>query len=214
MKTYEALVKGETAPKSGIPESFRVLMKELQALSLDVNVINEDGYKIDLRQLEEAEKDSKVDVAEVEKSLDLGEEEATKKSVVEASPMVEETAEATEEVTETTEVTDPAEATEEPDDATEKAEEPIEEEEPAAEDETEELTEKTIDELEFTPRVMSSLKKHDIATVGDLVAKTESEIKNFSNLGEKSFQEIVDKVTELGLEFKEEQSLDAKKEAE
>ncbi len=69
VKTYEALVKGTPVPKSGIPESFRVLMKEFQALGLDVNVINEDGGNIDLKQLEESEKDATVDVSELEAKL-------------------------------------------------------------------------------------------------------------------------------------------------
>ncbi len=76
VRTYEKLVKGEQPPKSGIPESFRVLLKELQALALDVNVINADGHNIDLRQLEEAEKDSAVNVAEIEKALDVEAENA------------------------------------------------------------------------------------------------------------------------------------------
>ena len=40
VKTYEAIVKGENIPEPGIPESFKVLIKELQALCLDVKVIN------------------------------------------------------------------------------------------------------------------------------------------------------------------------------
>ncbi len=48
VKTYEAIVKGENIPKSGIPESFRVLVKELQALALDVRILDSDGGEIDL----------------------------------------------------------------------------------------------------------------------------------------------------------------------
>ena len=50
VKTYEAIVKGLNVPKSGIPESFKVLVKELQALALDVTVFDEDGVMIDLKQ--------------------------------------------------------------------------------------------------------------------------------------------------------------------
>ncbi len=50
VKTYEAIVKGETIPKPGIPESFRVLIKELQSLGLDVKVLDELGAEIDLKQ--------------------------------------------------------------------------------------------------------------------------------------------------------------------
>ncbi len=48
VKTYEAIVKGENIPKSGIPESFRVLVKELQALALDVRILDSEGGEIDL----------------------------------------------------------------------------------------------------------------------------------------------------------------------
>ena len=40
VKTYEAIVKGENIPKSGIPESFKVLVKELQSLALDIKILN------------------------------------------------------------------------------------------------------------------------------------------------------------------------------
>jgi DNA-directed RNA polymerase subunit beta len=50
VKTYEAIVKGENIPESGIPESFKVLMKEMQSLALDVRVLNEEGDEIDLRE--------------------------------------------------------------------------------------------------------------------------------------------------------------------
>jgi DNA-directed RNA polymerase subunit beta len=50
VKTYEAIVKGQNIPTPGIPESFRVLIKELQALSLDVRVLDHEGAEIDLKQ--------------------------------------------------------------------------------------------------------------------------------------------------------------------
>ena len=50
VKTYESIVKGENIPKPGIPESFKVLIKELQSLALDVRVIDENGEEIDLKQ--------------------------------------------------------------------------------------------------------------------------------------------------------------------
>ena len=49
VKTYEAIVKGEDIPKAGIPESFRVLMKELQSLGLNMRVQDENGDEIDLK---------------------------------------------------------------------------------------------------------------------------------------------------------------------
>ena len=50
VKTYEAIVKGQNIPAPGIPESFRVLIKELQSLSLDVRVLDADGEEIDIKQ--------------------------------------------------------------------------------------------------------------------------------------------------------------------
>nr|WP_276870543.1 DNA-directed RNA polymerase subunit beta [Fournierella massiliensis] len=50
VKTYEAIVKGQPVPKPGIPESFRVLIKELQSLGLDVRVQDSNGDEVDLKQ--------------------------------------------------------------------------------------------------------------------------------------------------------------------
>ena len=50
VKTYEAIVKGQNIPQPGIPESFKVLIKELQSLALDVKVLDENNDEIDLRQ--------------------------------------------------------------------------------------------------------------------------------------------------------------------
>ena len=50
VKTYEAIVKGEPVPQPGIPESFRVMLKELQSLGLDVVVQDKEGNEIDMRQ--------------------------------------------------------------------------------------------------------------------------------------------------------------------
>jgi len=49
VRTYEAIVKGHNIPKPGVPESFKVLVKELQSLCLDVRVLDENGMKIDLK---------------------------------------------------------------------------------------------------------------------------------------------------------------------
>ena len=48
VKTYEAIVKGENIPEPGLPESFKVLMKELQSLCLDVNILNEYGEEVEI----------------------------------------------------------------------------------------------------------------------------------------------------------------------
>jgi len=53
VKTYEAIVKGENVPEPGVPESFRVLMKELQSLGLDVKILSGDEKEIEMRDLED-----------------------------------------------------------------------------------------------------------------------------------------------------------------
>jgi DNA-directed RNA polymerase subunit beta len=53
VKVYEAIVKGENIPEPGIPESFKVLMKEMQALCLNVEVIDTEGAEIEMRELDE-----------------------------------------------------------------------------------------------------------------------------------------------------------------
>ena len=53
VKTYEAIIKGENIPEPGIPESFKVLLKELQALALDVRLLDEDGSEVHLKETSE-----------------------------------------------------------------------------------------------------------------------------------------------------------------
>lgn len=55
VKVYEAIVKGQEIDQAGVPESFRVLMKEFQALGLDMNIIDDEGNSLDLKQIEEEE---------------------------------------------------------------------------------------------------------------------------------------------------------------
>ena len=50
VKTYEAIVKGQNVPKAGVPESFKVLIKELQSLGLAIGVLDKDGVEVDLKQ--------------------------------------------------------------------------------------------------------------------------------------------------------------------
>lgn len=64
VKTYEAIVKGENVPEPGVPESFKVLIKELQSLCLDVKILSEDDEEIEIREAEE-------DIAETAKELGL-----------------------------------------------------------------------------------------------------------------------------------------------
>jgi DNA-directed RNA polymerase subunit beta len=53
VKTYEAIVKGENVPEPGVPESFKVLIKELQSLGLDVKILTEDEREIAMRESDE-----------------------------------------------------------------------------------------------------------------------------------------------------------------
>ena len=71
VKVYEALVKGTPIPASGIPESFRVLIKEFQALGLDITVLNDQGEYVELKDLEEDDNDSYLTTAEFEKENDV-----------------------------------------------------------------------------------------------------------------------------------------------
>jgi DNA-directed RNA polymerase subunit beta len=64
VKTYEAIVKGENVPEPGVPESFKVLIKELQSLCLDVNILSEDNKIIEIKEDDD-------DVVETAKELDL-----------------------------------------------------------------------------------------------------------------------------------------------
>ncbi|WP_203627930.1 DNA-directed RNA polymerase subunit beta [Lacticaseibacillus mingshuiensis] len=57
VKTYEAIVKGEPIPKPGVPESFRVLVKELQSLGLDMKVLDQNKEEIELRDMDDDEDD-------------------------------------------------------------------------------------------------------------------------------------------------------------
>ncbi|MDI6907845.1 MAG: DNA-directed RNA polymerase subunit beta [Thermoanaerobacterales bacterium] len=64
VKTYEAIVKGENVPEPGVPEAFKVLIKEVQSLGLDIKVLAEDDREIEIREVED-------DFAEPDKDLEL-----------------------------------------------------------------------------------------------------------------------------------------------
>ena len=53
VKVYESIVKGEEIDQAGMPESFRVLMKEFQALGLDISIIDDEGHELDLKEIEQ-----------------------------------------------------------------------------------------------------------------------------------------------------------------
>ncbi|CAB3389324.1 RNA polymerase (beta subunit) [Kyrpidia spormannii] len=57
VKTYEAIVKGENVPEPGVPESFKVLIKELQSLAMDVKILSEDEQEIIMRESDDDEED-------------------------------------------------------------------------------------------------------------------------------------------------------------
>jgi len=79
VKTYEAIVKGENIPEPGIPESFKVLIKEMQSLCLDVKVLTEDNEEIEIKETSEIEDipaiEDMVDV-ELEEESDEADEES------------------------------------------------------------------------------------------------------------------------------------------
>ncbi|MGU9994100.1 DNA-directed RNA polymerase subunit beta [Ligilactobacillus salivarius] len=79
VKTYEAIVKGEPIPKPGVPESFRVLVKELQALGMDMKVLDADKNEIELRDMDD-EDDDIVNVDALKKFAKEQEEKKTKEA--------------------------------------------------------------------------------------------------------------------------------------
>lgn len=78
VKTYEAIVKGENIPEPGVPESFKVLIKELQALCLDVRVLNDDNEEVRLKEFSEED-----DSANLEVNIEGTEEFVEKQPVIE-----------------------------------------------------------------------------------------------------------------------------------
>jgi DNA-directed RNA polymerase subunit beta len=64
VKTYEAIVKGEPIPRPGVPESFRVLVKELQSLGLDLKVLDKERNEVDLQDTDEDDDFGSVDSLE------------------------------------------------------------------------------------------------------------------------------------------------------
>ena len=68
VKVYESIIKGQEINQAGVPESFRVLMKEFQALGLDVSIINDEGETLQLKEIEEAEdkEDLNMNIEEID----------------------------------------------------------------------------------------------------------------------------------------------------
>ena len=80
VKTYEAIVKGENIPKPGIPESFKVLIKEMQALGLDVKVLSENDEEIEIKESSEYDDD----LPNLESIMDLETEMGSEEEVLNA----------------------------------------------------------------------------------------------------------------------------------
>jgi DNA-directed RNA polymerase subunit beta len=79
VKTYEAIVKGENVPEPGVPESFKVLIKELQSLGLDVKILSSDDQEIEMRDLEDEEDLNQADTLNIApESKEVTETVATK----------------------------------------------------------------------------------------------------------------------------------------
>jgi len=81
VKVFESIVKGQEINEAGIPESFRVLMKEFQALGLDISIINDEGQALDLKEIEEAEE--KAEAEELDRATREAIEDNTKDMVKE-----------------------------------------------------------------------------------------------------------------------------------
>ncbi|MBE3591277.1 MAG: DNA-directed RNA polymerase subunit beta [Firmicutes bacterium] len=77
VKTYEAIIKGENIPEPGVPESFKVLIKEMQSLCLDVKILTEDSKEIEIRESVDDIYDTARDL-----ELDLGEGQAERPKVL------------------------------------------------------------------------------------------------------------------------------------
>nr|QGT51300.1 DNA-directed RNA polymerase subunit beta [uncultured Firmicutes bacterium] len=72
VKTYEAIVKGDNVPKPGIPESFKVLIKELQSLALDIKVLDQNGEEIVLKEsIDDEPEDLQVNIAGMEEDEEI-----------------------------------------------------------------------------------------------------------------------------------------------
>ena len=72
VKTYESIVKGQNVPKAGVPESFKVLIKELQSLGLDIKVLDKDNEEIDLKQT--FEEDEEIGLVPADYAAEFAEE--------------------------------------------------------------------------------------------------------------------------------------------
>ena len=87
VQTYEAIVKGENIPEPGIPESFKVLIKEMQSLALDVRVLSEDNEEIQIKEVSEYDDVSGIDgIMTVDTELEESEEKLFAEGFTEDTP--------------------------------------------------------------------------------------------------------------------------------
>ena len=87
VQTYEAIVKGENIPEPGIPESFKVLIKEMQSLALDVRVLTEDNEEIQIKEVSEYDDVSGIDgIMTVDTELEESEEKLFAEGFTEETP--------------------------------------------------------------------------------------------------------------------------------
>ena len=84
VKAYEKIVKGENIPEPGVPESFKVLLKELQAIGLDVQILNEDGDEVVVKELEEEDEATPEQTEEIRRVME-GEENGNERLAAELS---------------------------------------------------------------------------------------------------------------------------------
>ena len=78
VKTYEAIVKGENIPDPGVPESFKVLIKELQSLGLDVKILSSDEEEIEMREIDDDDDMNQVDTLNIAPETKVEETAASK----------------------------------------------------------------------------------------------------------------------------------------
>ena len=85
VKVYEAIVKGDNIPEPGVPESFKVLMKEMQALCINVEVLADDGSEIEMRELDEdvfrAAEELGIDISRPERGSDDDDDERRRRPI-------------------------------------------------------------------------------------------------------------------------------------
>jgi DNA-directed RNA polymerase subunit beta len=77
VKTYEAIVKGESVPEPGVPESFKVLIKELQSLGMDVKMLSSDEEEIELRDFDDDDDQRDVPALDANESTLTEEKDVT-----------------------------------------------------------------------------------------------------------------------------------------